>query len=313
MAEASCTRASYSAFGSGGTARRPGWWGRKPSSWSARKTTTRWGTGRLASGLTALVNFEPLSLAAGVVLLAPFTPMLFMGEEYGETAPFFTSPTMATRVSWKRCGGGGGRSSAGRGGGVRSPGPRDFCRLQAAHPFARGHRWPQLTGRSNRQHTGHRNDLRRDMRDFYRAMLAVRRRLNRIVGRSRRRLEAAVNEDAQVLAVRRWGPGGWAQAVTVFISAPLPCLLSCPRPADPSPSGPGPSLPRPCRSSCWGAVPWPADHGGRFPRRGGDEAPKRARELSWTVVWHDGALSVPPVGLGEAAGEAEPSSFLESR
>lgn len=43
--------------------------------------------------LTALVDFESLKLAAGINLLSPFVPLLFMGEEYGETAPFqyFTS------------------------------------------------------------------------------------------------------------------------------------------------------------------------------------------------------------------------------
>ena len=43
--------------------------------------------------LTALVDFESLKLAAGINLLSPFLPLLFMGEEYGETAPFqyFTS------------------------------------------------------------------------------------------------------------------------------------------------------------------------------------------------------------------------------
>jgi maltooligosyltrehalose trehalohydrolase len=43
--------------------------------------------------LSELVNFEGLKLAAGVTVLAPFIPLLFMGEEYGEIAPFqyFTS------------------------------------------------------------------------------------------------------------------------------------------------------------------------------------------------------------------------------
>jgi maltooligosyltrehalose trehalohydrolase len=43
--------------------------------------------------LSELVNFEGLKLAAGVTALAPLIPLLFMGEEYGETAPFqyFTS------------------------------------------------------------------------------------------------------------------------------------------------------------------------------------------------------------------------------
>lgn len=38
--------------------------------------------------LTSLVSFESLKLAAGVVLLSPYIPLLFMGEEYGEDAPF---------------------------------------------------------------------------------------------------------------------------------------------------------------------------------------------------------------------------------
>ena len=38
--------------------------------------------------LSQLVSFEALKLAAGAVLLSPFLPLLFMGEEYGEVAPF---------------------------------------------------------------------------------------------------------------------------------------------------------------------------------------------------------------------------------
>jgi maltooligosyltrehalose trehalohydrolase len=43
--------------------------------------------------LSTLVDFESLKLAAGATLLSPFVPLLFMGEEYGEIAPFayFTS------------------------------------------------------------------------------------------------------------------------------------------------------------------------------------------------------------------------------
>ena len=38
--------------------------------------------------LSTLVPFEALKLAAAAVLLSPNIPLLFMGEEYGETAPF---------------------------------------------------------------------------------------------------------------------------------------------------------------------------------------------------------------------------------
>ena len=46
------------------------------------------GNRMLGERLSQLVSFEGLKLAAGVVLLSPFIPLLFMGEEYGEPAPF---------------------------------------------------------------------------------------------------------------------------------------------------------------------------------------------------------------------------------
>ena len=42
----------------------------------------------LGERLSQLVSFEALKVAAGAVLLSPFIPLLFMGEEYGESAAF---------------------------------------------------------------------------------------------------------------------------------------------------------------------------------------------------------------------------------
>lgn len=42
----------------------------------------------LGDRLSTLIPFEAQKLAAAAVLLAPNLPLLFMGEEYGETAPF---------------------------------------------------------------------------------------------------------------------------------------------------------------------------------------------------------------------------------
>jgi maltooligosyltrehalose trehalohydrolase len=39
--------------------------------------------------LSTLIDFERIKLAAAAVLLAPYIPMLFMGEEYAEETPFF--------------------------------------------------------------------------------------------------------------------------------------------------------------------------------------------------------------------------------
>lgn len=46
------------------------------------------GNRMLGERLTQLTRFEGLKLAAANVILAPSLPLLFMGEEYGETAPF---------------------------------------------------------------------------------------------------------------------------------------------------------------------------------------------------------------------------------
>lgn len=42
----------------------------------------------LGERLSVLVDFEAQKLAAGLTGLSPFLPLLFMGQEYGETAPF---------------------------------------------------------------------------------------------------------------------------------------------------------------------------------------------------------------------------------
>jgi maltooligosyltrehalose trehalohydrolase len=46
------------------------------------------GNRMLGDRLSSMVSLEGLKLAAGVVILSPFLPLLFMGEEYGETSPF---------------------------------------------------------------------------------------------------------------------------------------------------------------------------------------------------------------------------------
>jgi len=46
------------------------------------------GNRMIGDRLTQAVSLEKLKLAAALVVLSPFIPLLFMGEEYGETAPF---------------------------------------------------------------------------------------------------------------------------------------------------------------------------------------------------------------------------------
>jgi maltooligosyltrehalose trehalohydrolase len=46
------------------------------------------GNRRIGDRLSQTLSLDQLKLAAGAVLLSPFIPLLFMGEEYGESAPF---------------------------------------------------------------------------------------------------------------------------------------------------------------------------------------------------------------------------------
>jgi maltooligosyltrehalose trehalohydrolase len=53
--------------------------------------------------LTDVLSFEPLKLAAATMLLSPYVPLLFMGEEYGEKNPFqyfvdFSDPALIKAV-----------------------------------------------------------------------------------------------------------------------------------------------------------------------------------------------------------------------
>lgn len=282
--------------------------------------------------LSRLVDARRLRLAAAVVLLSPFTPMLFMGEEYGETAPFlyFTDhgdPGLAEAVRRGR------REEFGwaEGEGYDPQHPDAFAasRLDFFPPAAADQRGVGDDG-EGRRGMGDARDPRRLMREYYRALLALRRRLNRAVGRSRRRLEAVANEDAQVLAVRRWGPGGWAQAVTVFHfgSAPFRFVLPAPGASLAISTGSlansnvgvgavenGATRP--------GDAPFALDPQARsHPREHRDDLPDRGdREASWTVFWHDaghdgrhdathdaGSGGAAPVRFGQS-GEPDPLLF----
>lgn len=47
------------------------------------------GNRMLGERLSRLISFEALKLAAAAYILSPYIPMLFMGEEWAETAPFY--------------------------------------------------------------------------------------------------------------------------------------------------------------------------------------------------------------------------------
>ena len=61
---------------------------RPSASSSASRTTTRSGIEPTASGSPPWLTSNRRKLAATALLISPYVPLLFMGEEYGERAPF---------------------------------------------------------------------------------------------------------------------------------------------------------------------------------------------------------------------------------
>jgi maltooligosyltrehalose trehalohydrolase len=151
----------------------------------------------LGERLSALVSFEQQKLAAGLVCLAPFIPLLFMGEEYGETAPFqyFVSHGDPALVEAVRQG----RREEFRSFGCETPAPDPA----ATDTFERCILQPEL--RESGQHA--------KLHAWYRALLALRPSL--AASSSDR---AVAVEDQKVLLVQR---GSAAFMLFSFSSQPL--------------------------------------------------------------------------------------------
>ncbi len=140
--------------------------------------------------LSTLVPFSALKLAAGLVLCAPNIPLLFMGEEYGETAPFlyFTShadPGLVQAVREGRR-----REFAGFAWGQEVPDPQD----------------PRTFRRSVLDHRLREQESHRALLHFYHDVIALRKQSPALRNCNKEYVEVTVLPDPQVLVVRRWQP-----------------------------------------------------------------------------------------------------------
>ncbi|KPK47013.1 MAG: malto-oligosyltrehalose trehalohydrolase [Dehalococcoidia bacterium SM23_28_2] len=156
------------------------------------------GNRMLGERLSQLVPFEGLKLAAGVILLSPFIPLLFMGEEYGETAPFqyFISHSDAQLVEAVRQGRREEFEAFEWKGDL--PDPQDEA------TFLRS-----KLNRSLRSEGNHRVLL-----EFYKELLQLRRTITALADLSKEQMEVAGYEKEQVLFLRRWS--GSSEVFAVF-------------------------------------------------------------------------------------------------
>ncbi len=147
----------------------------------------------LGERLSQLVNFESLKLAAGALLLAPYVPLLFMGEEYAEEAPFqyFVSHTDAELVAAIR---------EGRKAEFKAFRWEQECPdPQAVETFAASKlKWDQ------RDHGRHRTMLA-----FYRRLLELRRGIPHVVGKKNLTVESVPRQKVLIWQRKHeWGRVG---------------------------------------------------------------------------------------------------------
>jgi maltooligosyltrehalose trehalohydrolase len=138
--------------------------------------------------LSQLVSFDSLKLAAGIVMLSPFLPLIFMGEEYGETAPFpyFISHSDSALIEAVRKG--------------RREEFTDFD-WQSEIPD------PQdeatfLSARLNHELCG--DGQHKILYEFYRELIRLRRENAALACLSKDNMEVMDNENDKTICIRRW-------------------------------------------------------------------------------------------------------------
>ena len=162
--------------------------------------------------LSALVSFEALKLAAAVVLLSPFIPLLFMGEEYGETKPFpyFVSHSDPDLIE-----------------AVRRGRQEEFAYLQwsGAPPDPQDE---AIFRRAILDHSLRHQGPHRILYELYKELASLRNEIQTFAGLSKNRMEVVCMERQSTLFVRRWGRE--QQVATIFhfgdsaesVTVPLP-------------------------------------------------------------------------------------------
>jgi len=150
------------------------------------------GNRALGERLSQNVTFGALKLAAGMVLLSPFVPLIFMGEEYGETAPFpyFVSHSVPALIEVVRKGRRDEFAAFGWRGEI--PDPQDEA--------------PFLSARLN--HGLREEGWHKVLYDFYRELIHLRKDNAALACLSKDNMEVRGDEADRILVIRHWQKGG---------------------------------------------------------------------------------------------------------
>jgi len=159
--------------------------------------------------LSERISFAGLKLAAGAVLLSPYLPLLFMGEEYGETAPFiyFVSHSDPDLIQAVRAG----RKEEFEAFHYAEDPPDP----ESAETFLRCKLNWEL------RHQGQHKVLW----DWYRQLIHLRKTHPALQNYDRDSIEATSDEDKQIVVVRRWCESGEVILVMNFNTSPVTVVL----------------------------------------------------------------------------------------
>ena len=163
------------------------------------------GNRRAGDRLSGLVSFDKLKIAAAAYLLAPFIPLLFMGEEYGEPAPFpyFVSHSDPQLVE-----------------AVRKGRREEFAAFkwqgelpdpQAEATFNSARLDHSLAGEGNH----------RVLRELYRELIRLRREIPALASLSKDTMEVVAHEEEKLLFIRRWRDENETVLLVNFSASPI--------------------------------------------------------------------------------------------
>ena len=169
------------------------------------------GNRMMGERLCSLVGFEGAKLAAAAVVLSPCLPLIFMGQEYGETAPFlyYTNHSDPDLVD-----------------AVRRGRKQEFASFswkgEPPDPQA------ETTFLQSKLHPEERDERGQILFDFYRELIRLRRVAPALARPSKEAMEVVALEDEQALFVRRWN--GLDQACLVLHFSPVAATVKLPIP-----------------------------------------------------------------------------------
>jgi maltooligosyltrehalose trehalohydrolase len=170
------------------------------------------GNRRMGDRLSQSLSFAQLKLAAGLVLLSPYIPLLFMGEEYGERAPFnyFVSHGDPSLVEAVRRGRQDEFARFGWTGDIPDPQSESTFQDSKLH-------WDLQTVGDHRV-----------LRHFYQELLRIRRTVPPLAELDKNALAVTSFADEKVLLVRRWNASSQVLIVCHFCQSPTELLLPIP-------------------------------------------------------------------------------------